>query len=85
MGVEWLGGLPRGLGGVGRPSWRDGRQRETHQEGREGSGVVSRPSWKVGSGQEDFHRAGRGREAILDGQEGSKGPPSGQGGIGRPS
>ena len=47
VGVEWLGGLPRGLGRVGRSSWRAGRCQETHQEGCEGSGVVGRLSWRV--------------------------------------
>ena len=73
-----------GLEWVGRPSWRAERHRQTHQEGYDGLRVVGRPSWRVVRGYEDFRRAGRGQEAILKGREGSRGPPRGPGGVGRP-
>ena len=47
--------------------------------------MVSRPIQKVMRDREDFRRARRGREAILDSQEGLRGPPRGPGGVGRPS
>ena len=84
MGVEWLRGLPRGLGGVGKPSWGTRRRWEVHEEGREGSGLVNRSTHRVVRDREDFRRARRGREAILEGQEGSRGPPRGAGGARRP-
>ena len=47
--------------------------------------MVGRPSRRVVRDWEDFHRARRGWEAILDGQVASRGPPGGLGGVERPS
>ena len=46
--------------------------------------MVSRPTQRVVRNQEDFWRARRGWEAILDSQEGSRGPPRWPGGVERP-
>ena len=39
MGQEGFSGPTGGLGGVGRPSWRDGKGQEVVPKGREESGV----------------------------------------------
>ena len=71
VGQEWLEGPPEGLGGVGRPSWRDekgagdGRRWEVHPEGREGSGGPS--GWQDGL------------EALPIGQRGDGSPTRGAG------
>ena len=48
-----------GMGGIGRTSWRDGKDREVLPKGQEesrvspkGPGGVGRPSQRVGRGQE---------------------------------
>ena len=55
-----------------------------HHEGCEGLGVVSRPTLRVVRDREDFRRARRGQEAILDRQKRSRGPQRGPGGVGMP-
>ena len=80
-------GVPSGvLGGVGKHLRKAGR-------GWEGSGVPQesredrRPSWRAGRVRSPFRSAGRGREALLEGWQGSGGfsrRPGGSGGIGKP-
>ena len=60
VGQEKLSGPPGGLGGVGRPSWRDGKGQEVIPKGREESGVS--PIAPRGS-----------QKALLEGWEGPGG------------
>ena len=67
-GWEGSGGPPAGLGGVGRPSQRIRRGRESLLESREGlgwPGEVESPSRRAERGQKASRRARRGREALL--------------------
>ena len=72
--------LPRGLGGVRRPSWREGRSRKALLESQDdlgGQGEVGRPTrkgWKElgvsprGPGQvgRSSRRVGRDQEVLLE-------------------
>ena len=60
MGQKWLGGPSGGVGGVRRPYWMTGRDRE----GRKGSGVPQEAGriWRL------YQRAGRGQKAFLETQ-----------------
>ena len=75
------------MGGVEKPSWRAGRGREVHPEGRKGSvglagglGRIWRPSRRAGR---DWKVLPKGRESILEGRERSGGHPKGTGGMRR--
>ena len=76
------------VGGVGRPSCRAGRDRETLQEGSEGlagppkePGGVKKPFWKAGRGREALLKSRRGGEALTVDWEGSGGPSGWLGGL----
>ena len=69
---EWLARPLKGLGGVGKPTRRSGMGWEAHLEVCEGS--VGASGGPVGFGR-----------AHPEVQERLKGPPEGEGGVGRPT
>ena len=99
VALKVLGGLPGGLGGVGRPSRRSGsltlmsgRGWEDFPVGREGFvgpckglGKVGGPHVSPGEVGGPIRRAGRGWAANLEDQEGLGGTPGGAVWVGRSS
>ena len=69
-GQEELGGPPKGLGGVGRLSWRVGEVWRPSWRARKGwEGLRGSLRWLKGEGR-PLRRARRGQEALPDGWEG---------------
>ena len=93
-GQEWSGGSPGGRGGGGwspfggpgrveRLSWRYGRGWKESRGPPSGLGGVRSPSRRAVRIESPSSRAGWDRESLLEGREGTGGPPEGSGVVGK--